>query len=138
MKRPIVLRSISIAGIALGDAAAVALSAVVGLANHREGITAGGLARNTLPILGAWLALAPFPSPAPTRGPASGRCSWALAVPIGVAIRAALLHWAADGSRVTFGIVTLAVTLAFLAAWRGAAAVTPNLRFRRWDDFCAG
>jgi hypothetical protein len=47
--------------------------------------------------------------------------TWAIAVPIGVVIRALVLHRAADENQVAFAIVTLVVTLMFLSAWRALA-----------------
>jgi hypothetical protein len=109
--------------LAVGDAAAIVLFAVIGLANHREGIRAGGLARNTLPILGAWFALTPIVGTYSRPGLRTLLRTWALAVPIGVAVRAIALHRTADGSQAAFGVVTLIVTLGLLLAWRGVAAV---------------
>jgi hypothetical protein len=107
--------------LAVGDAAAIVLFAVVGLANHGEGITLAGLARNTLPILGVWFALAPLVGTYRRPGLRTLVATWAIAVPVGVAIRGVVLHRDADGSQVAFGVVTLIVTLVFLLAWRGIA-----------------
>jgi DUF3054 family protein len=109
-------------GLALGDALAIVLFAVVGLANHKEGLTVAGLARNTLPILAVWFAIAPFVGTYKRPGFKTLLITWAIAVPGGVAIRAVALHRAASGSQVTFGIVTLVVTLVFLSAWRAVAS----------------
>ena len=107
--------------LAVGDAAAIVLFAVVGLANHREGITLAGLARNTLPILGVWFAIAPLVGTYRRPGLRTLLATWAISVPVGVAIRGVVLHRDADGSQVAFGVVTLIVTLVFLLAWRGIA-----------------
>jgi DUF3054 family protein len=106
----------------LGDAAAIVLFAVVGLLNHDEGITAAGLARNVLPILGVWFAIAPFTGVYKRPGFGTMIVTWAIAVPVGVAIRAVALHRAADEHQVAFAIVTLLVTLVFLSAWRAIAS----------------
>jgi len=108
--------------LAVGDAAAIVLFAIVGLANHKEGFTTAGLARNTLPILGVWFAIAPFVGTYKRPGLKTLLYTWAIAVPVGVAIRGVALHRAASGSQVTFGIVTLLVTLTFLSAWRAVAS----------------
>lgn len=109
--------------LAAGDAAAIALFAVIGLANHKEGITASGLARNVLPILGAWVVVAPIMGTYRNPSPRSMLMTWIIAVPVGVAIRAIVLHREADGSQVVFGIITLITTGLLLLGWRGVAAL---------------
>ena len=105
--------------LAAGDAAAIVLFAVIGLINHEHGITASGLARNTLPILGVWFAISPFTKTYARPGFRTMLATWAIAVPAGVAIRAVALHRAADESQVAFGIVALIATLVLLTVWRG-------------------
>jgi hypothetical protein len=112
-------------GLALGDVAAIVLFAAVGLLNHDEGITLSGLARNVLPILGVWFAIAPFTGVYKRPGFQTMILTWAIAIPIGVAIRGVALHRAADEQQIAFAIVTLVVTLVFLSAWR---AITARLR----------
>lgn len=109
-------------GLATGDALAVFLFAVVGLLNHDEGITVAGLARNVLPILGVWFAISPFTGVYKRPGFGTMIVTWAIAVPVGVAIRAIALHRAADEHQVAFAIVALVVTLVFLSAWRAIAS----------------
>lgn len=115
-------RTLPTLGLALGDAAAIFLFAVVGLLNHDEGITLSGLARNVLPILGVWFAISPFTGVYKRPGFVTMIVTWAIAVPIGVAIRAVALHRAADEHQVAFAIVALLVTLVFLSAWRALAS----------------
>jgi len=108
--------------LAAGDTAAIVLFAVVGLLNHEEGITGAGLARNVVPILGVWFAIAPFTGVYNRPGFRPMILTWAIAVPVGVAIRAVALHRAADEHQVAFAIVALLVTLVFLSAWRALAS----------------
>jgi DUF3054 family protein len=108
--------------LAAGDAAAIIVFAVLGLLNHDEGITAAGLARNVAPILGVWFAIAPFTGVYNHPGFRRMMVTWAIAVPVGVAIRAVALHRAADEHQVAFAIVALLVTLVFLSAWRAIAS----------------
>ena len=115
-------RTLPTLGLALGDAAAIFLFAVVGLLNHDEGITLSGLARNVLPILGVWFAIAPFTGVYKRPSYGTMIVTWAIAVPVGVAIRAVALHRAADEHQVAFAIVALIVTLVFLSAWRAIAS----------------
>lgn len=121
----------AVARLALGDAAAIVLFVVVGLSNHREGITAIALARTALPLLGAWFAVVPFTRAYARPGTRTLLITWAIAVPIGVAIRAVALHRSADESQVAFAIVTLLVTLVFLLA---ARAIVGALSRRRRPD----
>ena len=115
-------RALPTLGLALGDVGAFFLFAVVGLLNHDEGITLAGLARNVLPILGVWFAIAPFTGVYKRPGFGTMIATWAIAVPVGVAIRGVALHRAADEHQVAFAIVALLVTLVFLSAWRAIAS----------------
>jgi hypothetical protein len=121
-------RAISPRYLLIGDAIAIAMFAVIGLASHEEGITAGGIARNALPILAAWFVVAAFAGTYARPGLRTMLITWAIAVPVGVAIRAIVLSRPADGSQVVFGIVTMTVTLVLLLGWRAIAAVVPRRR----------
>ncbi len=114
--------------LAAGDAIAIILFAVIGLANHDEGITAGGVARNALPILGAWLVVSPIAGTYTRPGVRTLLATWVVAVPAGVVVRAIVLDRPADGSQVTFGIVTMIATLVLLLAWRGLVAIGERVR----------
>lgn len=107
--------------LACGDAGAIIVFAVAGLLNHDEGVTLAGLSRNVLPILGAWFAIAPFTGIYKRPGWRTMIITWAFAVPVGVAIRAIVLHRNADENQVAFGLVTMIVTLVFLSVWRFVA-----------------
>ncbi|MGH2728374.1 MAG: DUF3054 domain-containing protein [Actinomycetota bacterium] len=114
--------------LAAGDAIAIILFAVIGLANHDEGITLAGIARNALPILGAWLVVAVFAGTYARPGLRTLLLTWVVAVPFGVVIRAIVLDRPADGSQVTFGIVAMIATLVLLLAWRRLAALGSRAR----------
>ena len=115
-------RTVSTRVLASGDALAFVLFAVIGLINHDEGITVGGLARNALPILAVWFVVAPFVGTYARPGFATMVATWAIAVPCGVAIRAVWLHRSASSKQVAFGIVALLSTLALLSGWRFVAS----------------
>jgi hypothetical protein len=102
--------------------------AVIGLASHDEGITAGGVARNALPILAAWFVVAAFAGTYSRPGLRTTLVTWVIAVPVGVAIRAIALSRPADGSQIVFGIVTMTVTLVLLLGWRAIEAVVSKTR----------
>ena len=114
--------------LATGDAVALVLFAVIGLANHDEGITIAGIVRNAGPVVAAFAVVAPFARTYTKPGLRSLLVTWAIAVPLGVAIRAIALDRPADGSQVTFGIVTMIATLVLLLAWRGIATATSRAR----------
>jgi hypothetical protein len=116
-------RTISPRSLLIGDAIAVALFAVIGLATHDEGITAGGVARNALPILAAWFVVAAFAGTYARPGLRTMLITWGIAVPVGVVIRAIVLSRPADGSQIVFAIVTMTVTLVLLLGWRSIAAM---------------
>lgn len=114
--------------LAAGDAVAFVLFAAIGLASHDEGITAAGIVRNAGPVLAAFAAVAPFARTYTRPGIRSLLVTWAIAVPAGVVIRAIALDRPADGSQVTFGIVTMIATAVLLLAWRGIAAAASRAR----------
>jgi hypothetical protein len=116
-------RTISPRSLLIGDAIAIALFAVIGLATHDEGITAGGVARNALPILAAWFVVAAFAGTYARPGLRTMLITWVIAVPVGVVIRAIVLSRPADGSQIVFAIVTMTVTLVLLLGWRSIAAM---------------
>ncbi len=121
-------RTISPLNLLIGDAIAIAMFAVIGLARHEEGITVGGVARNALPILAAWFVVAAFVGTYSQPGLRTMLITWAIAVPAGVAIRAIVLSRPADGSQVVFGIVTMTVTVVLLLGWRAIAAMVSSRR----------
>jgi hypothetical protein len=110
--------------LAVGDALAIVLFAGIGLMSHDEGVTAGGLARNALPILVIWFAAAPVLGTCRRPGLRTLLLAWAVSVVAGVFLRKFVFGRPADiGDLPVFLAVTLAVTLAFLLAWRGIAAL---------------
>jgi hypothetical protein len=116
--------------LALGDAAAVALFAVLGLLTHERGITVDGLLRNAVPIVGGWAlaaaALRVYSRPTPVRLVGA----WLVGITVGVAVRALLLERDVDEDQFVFLGVTVAVTGGLLLAWRALAWVTVRARDR--------
>lgn len=116
--------------LAAGDLAALVLFAAVGRANHGEGDALGAVLVTAAPFVAAWaLAAAPLGAFGPeARGrdvPAAllaGAKAWALAAPLGLALRAV-----SQGGRappLPFVLVTLLAGGGLLLAWRGLAAAT--------------
>ena len=109
--------------IAVGDAAAILLFVIIGLANHDQGVTVGGVARTALPVLGAWFVVAPFTKTYARPRLGTLLINWVIAVPVGVAIRGTMLNRSADDSQLTFGLVAMIGTLVLLLLWRGIHAL---------------
>lgn len=116
--------------LAIGDALAVALFAVLGLLTHERGITLDGVLRNAVPILGGWVlaaaALRIYSRPTVIRLVGA----WLVGITVGVAVRALLLEREIDEAQFVFLGVTLAVTGGLLLAWRTMAWVILRARDR--------
>lgn len=104
--------------VAVVDAAALVVFACVGLLSHGHGLTAGGLARDGLPLLAGWFAVAL--ALGAYRRPTRGRlvAAWAVGVPLGVLLRALVLGRELDGGQAAFLATTLAFTGLLLTAGR--------------------
>lgn len=100
------------------DAVAIVVFTVVGLLSHRGGVSARGLARDTLPLLGGWFAVALlaglYARPTALRLGAT----WLVGITAGVAIRAAVLGHTHLGKEAAFLAVALTFTLLFVLAAR--------------------
>ncbi|HZD87679.1 MAG TPA: DUF3054 domain-containing protein [Gaiellaceae bacterium] len=100
------------------DTAAIVVFAVVGLLSHDGTVTGRGLARDALPLLGGWFALALlvrlYARPARWRLAAT----WLIGITAGVAVRAAILDHAHVGKEAAFLAVTLSFALLFVLAAR--------------------
>ena len=108
--------------LALSDAAALVLFAVVGLVSHDGGVSAAGLARDALPLLAGWFAAALLFRTYRRRSLRTLLLAWAVGVPLGVVLRALVLGRAFDGREATFLAVSLVFTLLFVLALRLALA----------------
>jgi hypothetical protein len=104
--------------LALSDAVAILLFAVVGLVSHRGGISASGLARDALPLLAGWFAAALLFRTYRGRSLRTLLLAWAVGVPLGVALRALVLGRSPDGRQAAFLGVALVFTLLFVLALR--------------------
>jgi hypothetical protein len=117
---------------AAGDAFALLLFAVIGLASHDKGITGSGLLRDALPVLAGWFVAAAMFGTYRRSGWRPFVEAWAVGVTVGVLGRGLVLHRHVLGARyLTFLAVTLVVTLLLLLAWRGVFAIGLRSRRRR-------
>lgn len=105
--------------LAVGDGAVLVLWSILGLAHHVEGITFGGILRNAGPIMLGWYAAALLLRTYARPGSLRFLATWALGVSVGVVLRALFLGRVWNADEFAFFGVTLGVTLALLAIWRG-------------------
>lgn len=115
MKRLLALSPPLAAG---ADATAIVVFTLVGLLSHHGGPSGRGLARDALPLLGAWFAVALLVR-LYTR-PAWQRLvvTWLVGITAGVAIRAAILGQTHAGQEAAFLGIALAFAAVFVLAAR--------------------
>jgi len=118
--------------VALGDAVVFVIFSLVGRGNHHEASGAGALPDvlgTAAPFLVGWFLVAPLVGayrhsalgPVQSALPRTA-LAWAVAGPVGLLLRAALLQ---RGIPLSFAIVALLFNLVALLAWRGIAAAMP-------------
>jgi DUF3054 family protein len=103
---------------AAADAAAIAVFAVVGLLSHHGGVSARGLARDALPLLGGWFAAALLVRLYATPTFRRLATTWLVGITGGVVVRAAILRHTDVGKEAAFLGVALVFTLLFSLAAR--------------------
>jgi len=126
-----VARAVPAAVLIAGDGLVLILWAVLGLLHHTGGVTVRGLFRDAGPILVGWYAAAAAVRLYSRPGVGRFLLTWAIGISLGVVLRAAFLHRAWGGDEFAFWGVTLGVTLALLAAWRGLVLVYQRARRSR-------
>jgi Protein of unknown function (DUF3054) len=113
------------------DTAAIVVFAVIGNLSHHGGVTASGLARDILPLLGGWLLAGVLFGL--YRRPSWSRlaATWLVGITAGVVARAAILHHTNVGKEAAFLAVALVFTGLFALAARAITAwVLPRARSR--------
>lgn len=113
------------------DTAAIVVFALIGNLSHHSGVTASGLARDILPLLGGWLAAGLLFDlyRRPTLRRLAG--TWLVGITAGVVIRAAILHHTNVGKEAAFLAVALVFAGLFALAARAlTASVLPRARSR--------
>ena len=123
-------RHVSPIALAVGDAAVLILWSILGLAHHTEGITFGGILRNSGPIMLGWFAAALVLKTYTHPGLVRFLATWALGISLGVALRSLFLGRAWNADEFAFYGVTLAVTLVLLSIWRGLVLAWTRLPAR--------
>lgn len=107
---------------ALADTAAIVLFATVGQLAHDGTLSLAGYGRDALPILAAWVAVAIAVRLYERGGLRRLLATWAVAVPLGVALRGLALGRDLDAGQAAFLGTTLGFVLAFVLLARRAAA----------------
>jgi O-antigen/teichoic acid export membrane protein len=108
--------------LATGDVASLVVFTVIGLINHEDGVTVGGVLQVVLPIVAVGVVATWLFGTYRRPGPATLLPAWLVSVPAGLLIRKALFDTPATWSSTwVFLGVALAFTLLFLLAWRTAA-----------------
>ena len=115
--------------LAVADALALVAFVTVGLLSHDHALSAGGYARDALPLLAGWFGAATLFGLYRGSGRWALVATWAVGVPLGVLIRAIVLGRSPDGDEAAFLGVALVFTglfvLAFRTVTRRTARATP-------------
>ena len=103
----------------LADALGILAFATVGLLSH-DAFSLSGYARDALPVLGAWFAVAA--ALGTYREPSTRKLlvTWILGVPLGILVRALVLGRDFDGDQLVFLVISLVFTLLFVLGFRAA------------------
>jgi hypothetical protein len=108
---------------AAADAAAILLFTTLGLLSH--GFEPIGYLRDAVPFLACWLAVGLALGLYRRGGWGRLLATWAVAIPLGVLLRALVLGRDLDGDQLAFGAVTLGFSLFFVVVLRLLAASVP-------------
>ena len=111
----------------VGDTAAFLIFASIGRLGHHEALSLTASFETALPFLMGWFVAAPLlggfsrDAQGGNVGSALGAAakSWALAIPLGIAVRSVMREYVPDKS---FVIVSFVATAVLLLGWRAAAA----------------
>jgi hypothetical protein len=106
------------------DGAAICTFTIIGIVSHRATLPPSALAEDALPLLGGWFA-------ASIVFRLYGRCTWkallltwAVGIPLGVLVRAAVLGRLDEPRQLAFLLTTLVLSLVFVLGARAIVALT--------------
>jgi len=111
------------------DVAAIVVFVTIGLISHHRGLSAGGYARDTLPLAGGWFgAAALFRAYGDAPRGRAVLATWACGVPAGVLIRALALGRPLNGKEAAFLGVSLCMIGLLVTLLRGALLLADGAR----------
>jgi len=110
------------------DAAAIVVFTLIGLLSHHGGVNGRGLARDLLPLLGGWFAVALAVRLYTRRTLWRLVATWLVGITAGVAVRAAVIGHTHAGKEAAFLAVALVFTAVFTLAARFVAAKASGRR----------
>ena len=109
--------------VALADGTAIVVFALIGIFSHTGDVTPAALLEDALPLLAGWSAAAAVFRLYARATARALLLTWAVGVPLGVAVRAAVLGRLDEPRQLAFLATTLVLTLVFVAAGRVAIGV---------------
>ncbi len=109
--------------VALADGTAIVVFALIGILSHTGDVTPAALLEDALPLLAGWSAAAAVFRLYARATARALLLTWAVGVPLGVAVRAAVLGRLDEPRQLAFLATTLVLTLVFVAAGRVAIGV---------------
>ena len=109
--------------LAAADGTAIVVFALIGGVSHTGGVTPGGLLEDALPLLTGWSAAAAVFRLYTRPTTRALLLTWAVGVPLGVALRAAVLGRLDEPRQLAFLATTLVFTFVFVAAARAGLGV---------------
>jgi len=109
--------------VAVADGMAILAFTIIGVVSHRGALPPSALAEDALPLLGGWFAaaLAFHLYGRPTRR--ALLLTWAVGIPVGVLVRAAVLGRLDEPRQLAFLATTLVLSLVFVLAARTLVTV---------------
>jgi hypothetical protein len=109
--------------LAVADGAAIVAFVLVGIVAHAGEATPNALLEDALPLIAGWSVAATMFRLYDRPTTRAFLLTWAIGIPLGVAVRAAVLGRLDEPRQLAFLATTLALSLAFVAAARIAAGV---------------
>jgi len=105
------------------DGLAILAFTIVGVISHRGALPPSSLAEDALPLLGGWFAAAVAFGLYTRRTRRALLLTWAVGVPLGVLLRAAVLGRLDEPRQLAFLVTTLVLSLVFVLAARAAVSL---------------
>ncbi len=105
------------------DGLAILGFTIAGVVSHRGALPPSALAEDALPLLGGWFAAAAVFRLYERRAWRALLLTWAVGIPVGVLVRAALLGRLDEPRQLAFLLTTLVLSLLFVLAARALVAL---------------